>query len=43
VKWQPREWEKTGANDTSDRGSIYVLYKESYNSIVKIKPNLKIS
>ena len=33
VKRQPSEWEKTIANETTDKGLISKIYKQSYNSM----------
>ena len=33
VKRQPSEWEKVIANETTDKGLISKVYKQSYNSI----------
>ena len=32
VKRQPSEWEKIIANETNDKGLIFIIYKQSYNS-----------
>ena len=33
MKRQPSEWEKTIANETTDKGLISKIYKQSYNSM----------
>ena len=33
VRGQPSEWEKIIANETTDKGLISKVYKQSYNSI----------
>ena len=36
IRRQPTEWEKIFGNNVSDKGLIFKLYKNSYNSIAKI-------
>ena len=36
VRRQPTEWEKTFANNVSDKGFISRIYKKLYNLIIKI-------
>ena len=44
VRRQPTEWEKTFANNVSDKGFISRIYKKLYNLIIKISlTHLKIN
>ena len=39
IKRQPTQWEKVFANDMTDKGLIYQIFKISYNSTPKQTDN----
>lgn len=39
IKRQPTQWEKVFANDITDKGLIYQIFKISYNSTPKQTDN----